>query len=139
MNQAVDTKALMRAAFDALAQGDGAPFVALMAEDFTWTIPGESTWSGQWRGKRAVREELFKPLFARFAGTYTNRARRILQDGDVVVVECEGAVATRAGGRYDNRYCYVCRFEGGLMKELTEYMDTELAARALGAPPRPAA
>lgn len=35
MSQTVDTKALMRAAFDALAQGDGAPFVALMAEDFT--------------------------------------------------------------------------------------------------------
>jgi uncharacterized protein len=127
-------KQLLQEAFDALAAGNGQPFVALMADDFSWTIPGSGTWAGTWQGKQAVREQLFAPLFARFADTYTNRAIRFIAEGDFVVVECRGKVTTTSGRRYDNTYCYVCRFEGGLMRELTEYMDTELAASALGAP-----
>lgn len=131
---AAANKALLQGAFTELARGNGAPFVELMADDFSWIIPGRSTWSGEWRGKRAVREELLRPLFARFADTYTNEARRFIAEDDFVVVECRGKVMTTSGRRYDNTYCYVCRMEGGLLRELTEYMDTELAASALGAP-----
>ena len=44
------------------------------------------------------------------------------------------AVQTKSGLRYDNTYCYVCRLADGRLRELTEYMDTELAKAALGAP-----
>lgn len=127
-------KQLLQHAFDALATGDGLPFIDLMSDDFIWTIPGNATWSGTWRGKKAVREELLAPLFARFAGRYTNRAIRFIAEGDLVAVECRGKVMTISGKPYDNTYCYVCRFAGGKLRELTEYMDTELAASALGAP-----
>lgn len=131
---AAANKALLQAAFAELAKGNGAPLVDLMADDFSWIIPGQSTWSREWRGKQAVREELFRPLFARFADTYTNEAKRFIAEDDFVVVECRGKVMTKSGKRYDNTYCYVCRMESGLLRELTEYMDTELAASALGAP-----
>jgi uncharacterized protein (TIGR02246 family) len=129
-----ENKRLMQEVFAALAQGDGKPFVDAMADDFSWTITGHSAWSRTWRGKQAVREELFRPLFARFAGTYTNRAHRFIAEDDHVVVECRGDVTTKSGQRYDNAYCYVCRFADGKLHELTEYMDTDLATRALGAP-----
>jgi len=42
---------------------------------------------------------------------------------------------TRAGARYDNDYCYVCRFDAaGKLVALTEYMDTALAERVLAPP-----
>jgi ketosteroid isomerase-like protein len=132
---ATANKTLLQHAFDHLARGDGAPFVALMAEDFTWIFRGSTHWTGRYAGKAVVREQLLAPLFANFAGTYTNTARRIMADGDMVVVECEGKVATKAGPRYDNKYCYVIRMANGQMTELTEYMDTALADRVL-APPR---
>lgn len=131
---AAANKALLQAAFAELAEGNGAPFVELMADDFSWTIAGQSAWSRTWRGKRAVREELFRPLFARFADTYTSEAKRFIAEDDFVVVECRGKVNTKSGKPYNNTYCYVCRMEGGLLRELTEYMDTELTASALGAP-----
>lgn len=134
LSPAAANKALLQAAFAELAKGNGAPLVDLMADDFSWIIPGQSTWSREWRGKQAVREELFRPLFARFADTYTNEAKRFIAEGDFVVVECRGKVNTKSGKPYNNTYCYVCRMEGGLLRELTEYMDTELAASALGAP-----
>ena len=121
-------------AFSSLSQGDSRRFLALMAEDFVWEIPGKSTWSGRWEGKETVREKLFGPLFGQFEGTYTNTPLQMIAEGDLVVVECRGKVATKRGGRYDNTYCYICRFEGSELKELTEYMDTALADEALGPP-----
>lgn len=127
-------KQLLQQAFDALACGDGRPFINLMADDFVWTIPGNATWSGVWRGKKVVREKLLAPLFARFADTYTNQAIRFIAENDLVAVECRGKVMTTSGKPYNNTYCYICRFAEGRMRELTEYMDTELAASALGTP-----
>jgi uncharacterized protein len=131
---ASDHKRALEVAFAGLSQGDPRAFVGLMSDSFVWEIPGTSAWSGRWEGKTTVRERLFAPLFERFEGTYTNRALRFIADGDLVVVECRGAVSTKTGGRYDNTYCYICRFEGDQLVELTEYMDTALAEKALGPP-----
>jgi uncharacterized protein len=130
---AAENKRAMQAAFDALAQGNGRPFVELMADDFTWTITGTTAWSRAYRGKQAVRKELLEPLFAQFATRYTNRALRIIAEDEHVVVECRGRVTTKSGKPYNNEYCYVIRFADGKMRELTEYFDTELVTEALSA------
>jgi hypothetical protein len=132
---AAQNKEILQAAFAELAKGNGKPFVGLMAEDFCWTIPGGTKWSKTYRGKRAVLDELMKPLFAQFADRYTNTAQRILTDGDYAVVECRGRVTTRSGKPYHNEYCYVIRMRDGTMRELKEYLDTELAATVLNGQP----
>lgn len=131
---ASENKQLMRTLFTALAEGNGKPFTDAMAEDFCWTITGTTAWSRTYRGKQAVMDELMRPLFARFAGRYVNTARRFIAEDDFVVVECDGRVMTKSGVPYNNTYCYVCRLEGGMLKELTEYFDTELVTAALGDP-----
>ena len=128
-------KEIVEAVFAALAHGDGKPFVDAMADDFCWTIKGTTPWSSTYRGKQAVRKELLAPLFAQFAGTYVNRAERILCDGDFVVVECEGDVTTKTGKAYRNAYCYIIEMADGRFHSLTEYLDTALVERALE-PPR---
>jgi uncharacterized protein len=127
-------KQLLQDIFVEFAKGNSKPFVDSMADDFCWIIPGSSTWSGTWRGKAAVVGELLRPLSARFAGTYTNEATRFIAEGEYVVVECRGKVTTKSGKPYNNSYCFVCRVVDGKLRELTEYMDTELAASALGPP-----
>jgi ketosteroid isomerase-like protein len=131
-----ENKHLVERIFSELAKGNGRPFVDSMADDFTWIVKGTTAWSGTYRGKEAVRTELLDPLLAQFASPYTNTARRIIAEGDHVVVECQGNVTTSAGKRYDNTYCYVLRLAGGRLKELTEYLDTELVTAALEPPPR---
>jgi ketosteroid isomerase-like protein len=135
---ATENKKVMETVMAALARGDGRPFVDAMAEDFAWTFPGGGVWSGTWKGKERVRKELLGPLFAQFQGRYTNHAIRLVAEDDIVVVECRGEVRTKDGQEYNNAYCYVCRFEGGRLKELTEYMDTALAERVLAPPVRSA-
>jgi len=132
-------KQLMQGIFAELAKGNGKPFVDSFSEDFCWTITGGGAWSGTYRGKEAVRRELLDPLFAQFADRYTNTAQRFIAEDDYVVVQCRGEVMTRAGKRYDNSYCYVCRFAGGKLSELTEYLDTQLVNDVLTAPAAQAA
>jgi ketosteroid isomerase-like protein len=101
---------------------------------FRWTVKGTTPWSRTYRGKQAVRRELLAPLFGQFAGTYTNRANRILCDGNVVVVECEGNVVTKSGKPCCNSYCYVVEMADGRFQSLTEYLDTALVEKVLELP-----
>lgn len=129
-----DNKGLMQNVFAELAKGNQGPFADAMAEDVCWTIAGSSAWSRTWRGKKVVLNELMRPLFARFSDIYTCQARRIIAEGDYVVVEARGSVTTKSGKPYRNHYCYVCCLIEGKLVEVTEYMDTELAAAVLGPP-----
>lgn len=131
---AAENKRLVRAIFEALAQGDGKPFVESWADDFTWIIEGQSQWSRRFEGKAAVRADLMRPLFANFATRYRNEAEEIIAEDDRVVVLCRGEVRTRSGEDYNNSYCYVIRMRDGKMVELREYMDTALAEAVLALP-----
>jgi ketosteroid isomerase-like protein len=128
---AAENKQLMQNIFSELAKGDGRPFVEAMADDFCWTVTGSTKWSRTYRGKQAVLDELLRPLTSQFADQYTNTAHRFIAEDDYVVVECRGRVTTKAGTPYNNTYCFVCRIAGGKLRELTEYLDTELVTAAL--------
>ena len=135
----IDNKALVQRIHDELDTGNGQVFVDSLADDASWKLEGSTAWSRTYRGKKAIREELLNPLFAQFAGPYVSKTERIIAEGDRVVVLFSGDVPTKAGKRYNNRYCYVYRLEGGKVKELTEYFDTALVQEALQAPSATAA
>jgi len=122
-----------------LDKGNGQPFVEAMADDFSWTIPGNTPWSRTYSGKQVVLTELLRPLYAQFATPYVSTTSRVMADGDMVIIEFDGRVTTKAGKAYNNHYCYVCRMEGGQMKDLMEYLDTALVSSALEAPSSPTA
>jgi len=130
----IDNKALVRHIHAELDKGNGSVFVDSLAEDASWKLEGSTAWSRTYVGKKAIREELLAPLFAQFAGPYASKTERIIAESDRVVVLFSGDVSTKAGKRYNNRYCYVYRLEGGKVKELTEYFDTALVQEALDAP-----
>jgi ketosteroid isomerase-like protein len=131
---AADNKRRVEQVFAELADGNGRPFMDLLGDDIRWTVTGTGAWSRTYDGKPAVIGELMRPLFAQFADAYRNTASLILADGDHVVVECQGQVTTRSGKSYNQRYCYVCRMSDGRIRELTEYLDTELVSSALETP-----
>ncbi len=128
-------RARMIAVWEAMANGDGAPFAEAMAEDFTWRMMGTTAWSGVYAGKADVRGRMLRALFDQFASPYRSVAHRIHADGDFVIVECRGEVTTKRGLPYNNSYCFVIRMQDGKMAELTEYFDSALVDRALEPPP----
>jgi uncharacterized protein len=132
---AAENKQLLQRIFSELSKGNGKPFIESWADDFSWTIIGTTKWSKTYHGKQTVLKDLMEPLFSQFAGQYINTAHRFIAEDDHVVVECRGRVTTKSGKQYSNTYCYVIRFEGGKLRELTEYLDTALVEAALE-PPR---
>ncbi len=124
----------MEGVFAELANGNGQPFMDALADDARWTVIGSSPWSRTYDGKQAIVDELMRPLFQQFAGQYTARAIRTVAEDDVVVVEARGQVTTKSGKPYNQTYCYVFNLVDGKVRELIEYLDTDLVNQALESP-----
>lgn len=133
---ALTNKQLLQEIFAGLAQGDSKMLVESMADDFSWTITGNTKWSRKYAGKQTVLQELFGALRARLSPPIVTIAHRFIADDDVVAVEARGKNTTKDGIVYANTYCYVFRLAEGKLKEMTEYLDTELVTSALGDPAR---
>lgn len=131
MNTA-ENKQLIQNIFGEMAQGNSRPLVEAMADDFCWTVTGNNRWSGTYQGKQAVLGQLLAVLRARIDGRVKTIAHRFIAEGDFVVVEARGNNVTKEGRPYNNAYCFVIRLEDGKLKEITEYMDTELVTAVLG-------
>ena len=131
---AAENKQLVQHIYLELAKGNSKPFVEAMADDVRWIMLGTTKWSRTYEGKQAVLAELLAPLRAQFAGQYTASAIRLVAEGDLVVAEVRGRVTTKAGKPYNNAYCFIFKIAAGKVKEMTEYLDTDLVNAALAAP-----
>ena len=129
----MSNKELIVHAYAELSTGNSRPLLELLADDVAWTVKGQTKWSGTYRGKQAVLRDLLGALGQRLEGRYRATAERVLADGDFVVAQAKAQATTKLGAAYDQEYCFVYRFEDGRIKEVTEYIDTELVTSALGA------
>ena len=132
MTTADDNKQLLQQLFAELATGNSRPFVDHLADDVSWRVMGQTAWSKTYRGKQSVLTDLLGVLRERLADRYRATAERVIAEGDFVVVQARGAATTRAGVPYNNDYCFVYRLADGMIKEVSEYLDTELVTSALG-------
>jgi ketosteroid isomerase-like protein len=132
MMNAIENKQIVQSIFDELAQGNSRPLVESMTDDFQWTVTGSNRWSGTYKGKQAVLNDLLGQLRARIEGRIKTIAHRFIAEGDFVVVEAHGDNTTRDGRPYNNSYCFVIELAGGKLRAITEYMDTELVSSVLG-------
>ena len=119
----------MQEAVSSLADGHFEPFASALADDVVWTVTGQTPFSRSYRGKQVVFDELLTRLARRIDGPYRFKPQRFIAEGDMCVVEGRGENLLRDGRRYDNTYCWVCRVEDGRIRELTEYLDTDLVTR----------
>jgi ketosteroid isomerase-like protein len=134
---ALENKKLMQEIFAAAGSPDSAVrdralFIATLADDATWTVTGQYSWSRTFKGKEAIMNDLHGHVRSRLVDRSRTLAHRFIADGDHVVIEAKGDNLTKEGVRYDNDYCLVFRLEGGKIKEIREYCDSVLTERALG-------
>jgi ketosteroid isomerase-like protein/catechol 2,3-dioxygenase-like lactoylglutathione lyase family enzyme len=129
----VENKQLVQRVFAELERGNPRPFVDSFADDVRWTVMGTTPWSRIYDGKAAVLSDLLGPLRERLVHSVRVTPTRILADEDCVVVEARGEATTKGGRPYNNTYCWIFRLDAGKILEITEHLDTELAATVLGA------
>lgn len=117
--------------FEEVARGNGAVFWEHVHDDAVWRTIGTGSWSGTFTGKANIINDIFRPLGRKLASRKTN-VTRIIDGGDVIVVQAHGKNLTRTGVAYDNDYCFVISMRDGKIATYEEYCDTELIANVLG-------
>jgi uncharacterized protein len=130
-------KQLMQHVFAEMAKGNLDPLAEIMADDMEWSWMGTESWSHTFKGKESVVNELLAAVKATLIEPFDVIPHRFIADGDIVVIEHTGKNTTPDGRPYHNRYCWVCRFSDGKLRELHEYMDTELVTKTFGANDKP--
>ena len=129
---AEENKRLIQRVFEELERGNAPAFIEVMADDVNWHVTGTTKFSKTYRGKAELIRELVGPLFGQLDGPLAMTGDRFIADGDYVVVEARGKATTKSGKSYNNKYCWVFRLEDARIKEVTEYMDTQLVVTTFG-------
>ena len=129
---ATENKKLIETMFAELSRGNLAGYLDRLADDVRFTIMGTTKFSGTFNGKDEVVQKLLTPLGSQLEGGLAITVDNLVAEGDTVVMQARGRSTTKSGKPYNNSYCQIFRVEGGKVKAMTEYLDTELVTQAFG-------
>jgi uncharacterized protein len=129
---ATENKKLIETMFAELSRGNLAGYLDGLADDVRFTIMGTTKFSGTFNGKDEVVRKLLTPLGSQLEGGLAITVDNMVAEGDTVVMQARGRSTTKSGKPYNNTYCQVFRVEGGKVKAIAEYLDTELVTQAFG-------
>jgi uncharacterized protein len=124
-------KRLIQQVFADSASRSGTTFADNLAEDASWIVTGQYSWSHEFKGRDAIQNGLMGHFRSFFAERPRTVAFNFIADDDYVAVEARGDNVTKTGQRYDNQYCLVFRLEDGKIKQIKE-CDSTLVERVLG-------
>jgi ketosteroid isomerase-like protein len=115
--------------FKNLETGDGAAFFASVADDVDWTVEGTHPLAGHYHSKADFLAHTFERLEKVLPQGAQLHVEHALAIGDWAVVELHSLATAKNGLRFDNRYCWVCRFSRDKIVEVRAYLDSALVAR----------
>ena len=118
----------IRQIFKALETGDGAAFFAHVADDVDWTVMGTHPLAGHYRNKADYAGTFVKLGKVLPQGAQRHVEHVVVKD-DEAVVELHSLATAKNGMRFDNRYCWVVYFRGGLIVRVRAYLDSAMVAR----------
>src|ERR1700752_4727685 len=101
----------VRHVFQGLKNGNGAEFFAHVADDVDWTVEGTHPLAGHYRSKAAFMNQTFGKLSKVLQQGAQLHITDLHVSGDWAVVELRSEATARNGFRFDNKYCWVTRFE----------------------------
>lgn len=131
-NLSESNKEIVLQAYASLKAGNIEGYFNVMADDITLTYFGNHLFTGTYRGKKDIIDNYLPLLLNRLAGPIKITVTNAIAEGDQVFVEAEGESQTKDGLDYNNLYGIVLRLKDGKVKEIREYMDTELVKTIFG-------
>jgi uncharacterized protein len=115
--------------FRNLESGNGKKFFDHVAEDVDWIVEGTHPLAGHYRSKSDFLVHTFEKLEKVLPQGTQLWVEHALVSGDWAVVELHSHATAKNGLRFDNRYCWVCRFVNGTIVEVRAYLDSALVGR----------
>jgi ketosteroid isomerase-like protein len=104
-------------------------FFSHVAEDVDWIVEGTHPLAGHYHSKPDFLAHTFEQLAKVLPQGAQLHVEHALVAGDWAVVELHSLATAKNGLRFDNRYCWVCRFSGDKIVEVRAYLDSALVAR----------
>jgi ketosteroid isomerase-like protein len=99
-------------------------FWACVAPDVDWTVEGTHALAGHYRNKQEFIDATFSRLDGVLQGGVKLEVEQLYVDGDTTIAELLSTSTTNEGASFDNRYCWVCRFDGDMIVEVRAYLDS---------------
>ena len=116
-------KATIARAFEEWAAGTGGPY-ALLADDATWTIVGNSPASRRYDSRREFLDLVIDPFNARMASPLAPTVRALYAEADWVIALFDASGTARDGQPYTNTYSWYLRLRDGRIVEAIAFFDT---------------
>jgi uncharacterized protein len=115
--------------FRNLESGNGKGFFDHVVDDVDWIVEGTHPLAGHYHSKADFLSHTFEKLEKVLPKGAELYAEHVLVSGDWAVIELRSDATAKNGLRFDNRYCWVCRFVKGTIVEVRAYLDSALVAR----------
>jgi uncharacterized protein len=115
--------------FGHLESGDGKKFFDHVADDVDWTVEGTHPLAGHYHSKSDFLAHTFEKLAKVLPQGTQLRVEHALVSDEWAVVELRSYAVAKNDLRFDNRYCWICRFANDTIVEVRAYLDSALVAR----------
>ncbi len=125
-------KETIRQAVKGITEGNPGPMLNMMDDGVQWTTIGNTRFSGLYDGKQELIERLFGALGEYIDGQLHITLDNMFGEGEFIAVQGRGESKTKAGGTYNNTYCWIYTWSGDKVVAVTEYLDTELVTASFG-------
>ena len=123
------TTAYVREIFNNLESGDGKGFFDHVADDVDWIVAGTHPLAGHYHSKAEFLAHTFDKLAKVLPKGAELHVEHALVSADWAVVELHSDATAKNGFKFDNRYCWICRFVNGMIVAVRAYLDSVLVAR----------
>ena len=123
------SEAYVREIFQNLESGDGKGFFDHVVDDVDWIVEGTHPLAGHYHSKADFLAGTFDKLAKVLPKGAELHTEHVLVSGDWAIVELHSLATAKNGMRFDNRYCWVCRFVNRTIVEVRAYLDSVMVAR----------
>ena len=127
-------KQLVRKTWEAIAKKDFDTFGDGLADDVHWTFLGKHRFAKTYVGKEDFLTNVAEPVFGELESDYKYHLLTMTAEADRVVLEAKLESRSKAGRDYIQEYCYVIAIADGKVKDVREYLDSELITHVFGPP-----
>ena len=117
--------------YTAFNQGDIETVMDEMADDITWFEPEGEPHAGTYHSPDEVLQNVLGKIPEQ-VNAFTATPDRIIDGGDMLVVEGTYDVTSKSGEEYEIPFAHVWRHEDGKLQEFRDYSDTHVYRKAFG-------
>jgi uncharacterized protein len=117
--------------FDFLRTAENDKFFSKVADDVNWTVMGTHPLAGTYTSKNIFVEKTFHRLNKILKEGVILKVNNIIIEDNIAVVEMESLATAKNGIPFNNKYCWIVRFENDFIVEVRAYLDSALVQRVL--------